>query len=225
MSFWEMKLPNEIPPYPLSAGSWFAPPPPTLRDALVGNLYVRYRTAVRKPFERRLDLIEKPLVQTFINCRTGSQLLEFMNDFAIPIWDRGSSAVPLNFVEGFRTACAGVMDLYQEGQVEEAAKLLSPDLNFADLRPVLSFVRGKRVPVFTLKVFSLSAFLCLELGSIIAGGATVKNCLNCGNMFVAGSATGRRTTSFYCSNRCRVAYQRRAEQVPGGTRDANNAGP
>lgn len=205
-----------VPKLPTTSASWFSPmptpiPPRPLASAMsTASLTaprVRYRTGARDLVRRRLDLLQKPLVEDFVRCEGQDQLTDFMSEHGIPDWKPADDS-QLDMVEGFRGACAGVLSLYARGEIRKAAAILEPQRSYADLRPVLAFPRGSSSPVMVLKVFALKPFLCLEMGSIIAGGATVKNCLNCQQLFVVGPATGRRTTALYCTNRCRVAHQR-----------------
>jgi hypothetical protein len=219
---------DQLPLFPLENGTWFSPPggpgvamrswPPEGHNQaqdeltqLIKGPQVRYRSAARKSFERKLNPIEEPLLEKFINCLTDEQLVDFMSEYAIPDWGRQLPTMPLELVTGFRDALRALVMIYRNGDIEKAAELLSRERHFADLRPVLSVPRGSATASWAFKVFSLCPFLCLEAGSIFAGGATIMTCLNCGNLFVAGPSTGRRTTSFYCRNRCRVAHQRREE--------------
>jgi hypothetical protein len=184
---------------------------------------VRYKSNEKErivKYRRHLDFIENPLSQVFLNCQTDEQLVDFMGEFGIPDWSsRPKSETPLISVRRFKDALGSVLKSYQDGDVQKAVKLMQPDRSISDLRPVLTIQRGKTSPTMSLMCFSLASFMCLEVGAIIAGGATVKNCLNCGKIFVVGSATGRRTTAYYCSNRCRVAYQRRtAKPAPAPKR-------
>ena len=215
---WQV-IPGGVVPAPHKALPLHAPPPmpqlPTLSPELEAALYgphVRYKTLEREAFRKPLDLLEKPLVETFVNCDTRPKLINFMSKYGIPAWGgkyRDEADNSLALIEMFRDAVSRVLGQYAGGEVAKASAVLRADRDFADLRPVLSFPRDTTTPVLTFKVFAMLPFMCLEIGSIIAGGTTVKTCLNCGQVFVVGPSTNRRTTAHYCSNRCRVAHQRK----------------
>jgi hypothetical protein len=102
-----------------------------------------------------------------------------------------------------------IWEAYERGNVDEAVELfrqhpvqgpltgVSPDIEFRNGKPTLMF-----------PVNSPYGFMLMETALVITGGSQVTRCSQCGTVYVTGSGTGRRGTSLYCSNRCRVNAQR-----------------
>ncbi|WP_133116155.1 hypothetical protein [Mesorhizobium wenxiniae] len=63
----------------------------------------------------------------------------------------------------------------------------------------------------SLKAKSLHAFMCMEVAAAAAAEAALGRCENCENRILTGPATGRRSSSKYCSDRCRVAAMRKRQ--------------
>jgi hypothetical protein len=102
-----------------------------------------------------------------------------------------------------------VWDGYAGGNINEAVEevRVRADQVVSGLRPDIQLRDG--APVLTLPISTLYGFMLMETALVITGGAQVMRCDNCSIIFVTGQGTGRRNTAKYCSNRCRVAAQRR----------------
>jgi len=115
----------------------------------------------------------------------------------------------------FRDALHQIWRAYEKGDVAEAVRLFRFQADHGVsglLSPALEFRKGK--PTLTLPLRSLHDFMFMETALVIAGGSQVMRCAECGTVFVTGSGTGRRGTSLYCYNRCRVAAQRSRKSTP-----------
>jgi hypothetical protein len=102
-----------------------------------------------------------------------------------------------------------IWEAYEAGNVTEAVELFREHPvqgPVTGISPDIEFRTGK--PTLTLPVNSPYGFMLMETALVITGGSQVTRCSKCGTIFVTGSGTGRRGTSLYCSNRCRVAAQR-----------------
>jgi hypothetical protein len=107
------------------------------------------------------------------------------------IWDTYRTGTAAEVVESFR------------GWTPRVIPSIEPDFDLRDGKPTLS-----------LPTTSLYAFMLLETALVITGGSRVTRCAQCAAILVTGSGTGRRGTSLYCSNRCRVAAQRSRSVTP-----------
>jgi hypothetical protein len=117
--------------------------------------------------------------------------------------------ISLGMLIEMRQSLDVIWEAYERGNVDEAVELfrqhpvqgpltgVSPDIEFRDGKPTLMF-----------PVNSPYGFMLMETALVITGGSQVMRCSQCGTILVTGSGTGRRGTSRYCSNRCRVAAQR-----------------
>jgi len=106
---------------------------------------------------------------------------------------------------------------YETGNVNDAVKLFRDraDGIVSNLYPDLEFREGK--PALTIPISSPYGFMLMETALVITGGSQVMRCAECGTVFITGSGTGRRGTSLYCSNRCRVAAQRSRKSTPAAS--------
>jgi hypothetical protein len=106
-----------------------------------------------------------------------------------------------------------IWSAYEEGELNKAVDsfrgLAIDDLS--GLQPDIEFRDGK--PALTLPISTLYGFMLMETALVITGGSKVMRCAECGTIFITGSGTGRRGTSLYCTNRCRVAAQRSREST------------
>lgn len=181
------------------------------REAASGPSLV-YKSPELAPVKINLDPAHR-VVFKFIAANSPDRMAAFASEYGLPDWgfDKGSGKtvgrMPMAIAESMRKAFAKIVEWYEAGD-ERAQSVLRPDRGFGDLRPVLMKSRNGRPPTLSLYVRDLPGFMCLEIGSLIAGSAKVLRCINCGTIFVAGSGTGRKRNAHYCSNRCRVAYQR-----------------
>ena len=123
--------------------------------------------------------------------------------------------------------------MYRGGDIEAAKTLFKAVTGggyFADLIPNLETGEGSTRLNFSLTSRSLYGFMCLEAGMIMTGGPRVEGCANCGTLFMAGTQTGRRSRASvaFCSNKCRVAYQRKVAKTKigdSGPRDVTAVRP
>ena len=118
----------------------------------------------------------------------------------------------LKEIDAFRRAFVSGLEMFHAGYVSESMQLLRPDMEFSDLRPVLTLPRGTTRPTLGLVAADLAGFMVLEFGCIIAGDPVILRCAHCATLLIVGTATGRRNTALYCCNRCRVAHQRAGPQ-------------
>lgn len=77
-----------------------------------------------------------------------------------------------------------------------------------NLRPTFHLAGARGAPRLLLKSESLLGFMLLETAMIVAHGARVAECEKCGDFFLTGPLTGRRSHARFCSDRCRVAAMR-----------------
>jgi hypothetical protein len=209
-------------------------PRPVKGTALYGYVHdgecrewIQYRTERRAEYRRRLETPDDLIVTHFINAvptveKDGSldcgRLIEFIGEYGFP--DGYSSAVLFAILEA-QSWYSKIWEFYRSGNIAEAvnafrrhmpeavdtfrADLDSP-LAGAAMTPDIEFRSGK--PTLLLPTISLNSFMLMETALVITGGSQVMRCAECATVFVTGSGTGRRGTSRYCSNRCRVAAQR-----------------
>jgi hypothetical protein len=132
-----------------------------------------------------------------------------------PLEPRGEQNLFL-FID-VRESLHHIWQSYETGDVNGAVKLFRDraDGIVSNLYPDIEFRDGK--PALTLPISTLYGFMLMETALVITGGSQVMRCAECGTVFITGSGTGRRGTSLYCSNRCRVAAQRSRKTTPASS--------
>jgi len=127
---------------------------------------------------------------------------------------RRMEKIPLHPLIEIQRCIRHIWNAYETGTIPDAVDAFrrQVDDTFASLTPSLELRGGS--PVLTLPVSSPFAFMLMETALVITGGSQVMRCAKCGTIFVTGSGTGRRGSSLYCSNRCRVAAQRSRTSTP-----------
>jgi hypothetical protein len=110
-----------------------------------------------------------------------------------------------------------IWSAYESGDVQKAADLFRVITGGSGghLSPDLEFRNGKLS--LMLPILTLYDFMLMETALVLTGGSQVSRCSECSTIFVTGSGTGRRGTSRYCSNRCRVAAQRSRKSTPASS--------
>jgi hypothetical protein len=63
-------------------------------------------------------------------------------------------------------------------------------------------------PRMVLEAATVRDFMALEVATAYEAGAQITACRHCGNSFLFGPYTGRRSHAKYCADRCRVAAMR-----------------
>jgi hypothetical protein len=106
-----------------------------------------------------------------------------------------------------------VVNLYREGRTPELlARWNSMDLGWSRTELQLS-TEGRLQMVFA--PLDLIQAMWFQLADAACSGSRLLRCERCSTPFVVGSGTGRRSSSKWCSNACKVAaYQeRRAKEA------------
>ena len=121
--------------------------------------------------------------------------------------------LPLMLLIEIRESLGRIWEAYEAGNLTEAVKAFRDNAmpQISTVYPDIEF-RGGR-PTLTLPIGAPYGFMLMETALVMTGGSQVMRCAKCGTIFVTGSGTGRRGTSVYCSNRCRVAAQRAKPEV------------
>jgi hypothetical protein len=77
-----------------------------------------------------------------------------------------------------------------------------------NLQPTIQLAGSRGTPRLLLKSESLLGFMLMETAMVVANGARLAECEQCGTLFLTGPMTGRRSHARFCSDRCRVAAMR-----------------
>jgi hypothetical protein len=165
-----------------------------------GPLWFAHRSDRCEPFIREAVNLEDTLVVRFVNADDDNKRIDFISRFGLP--------------EACRVPCDWVLDAQQQlrdllcdagsGDVGRAVNAAKVSLHLAsDNR--FSLRSDGRVAV---TVGSLMSFMRLETAMVVENDARVASCKRCGDLFLYGHGTKRRSTATYCRDICRVGAHR-----------------
>jgi hypothetical protein len=170
------------------------------------------RTIIR----HRVDL-EDPLVVRFVNATDDDKLVKFLSRFGLP--DPLLSAVkigiaePRNVILGRQKVLRRLLEDAGSGDPARARKAANESLRFGGAQ--ISSLEPDGRMVSTARC--LMDFMYMEIAIAAANGARLGSCKRCCDVFLYGRATKRRSTSTYCSNKCRVGgYRAKKRNHNGG---------
>jgi hypothetical protein len=176
-----------------------------------GRIWFSYRSDRYGPFIREAVNLEDTLVVRFVNAADDHKRVDFLSRFGLPeglsltVRAIGFPAEPLNWVLGAQRELRHLLRDAGSGDASRAAKAARRSLHLAgDSR--FSLRSDGRVAV---TVRSLISFMRLEIAMVAENGARIASCKRCGNFFLYGKGTKRRSTAAtYCRDLCRVGAYR-----------------
>ena len=201
---------------------------------------IRFRSNRREDYRLRLETPDKLIVTEFLNTTPWvpdgyeqdeewvadyGPMLKFVSDYGFPLnvldFERmdkefypPKGEMSLAYLIEIRESLDMIWQAYEAGNVTKAVELFREHPKrgpLTGISPDIEFRGGK--PALMLPVNSPLGFMLMETALVMTGGSQVMRCARCGTIFVTGSGTGRRGTSIYCSNRCRVGAQRAKQEV------------
>jgi hypothetical protein len=192
------------------------------------NFRIGYRSTEREEYRRRLETPDELVVTSFLNAAPDASVevdpsaplawadkffrpvVDFVSKYGLPYESEFGDPGEMDVlsINNARQALKGILDLHAGGNTTDAVADFQclTSMRMSGLQPRIE-MRGER-PALMLPINSLFGFMLMETALIITGGFAVLRCAHCGKVFVTGSGTGRRKSSKWCSNRCRVAAQR-----------------
>ena len=117
-----------------------------------------------------------------------------------------------NVLLGHRWNLRLVLDLYRDGRASELLARWNSMKELAWFRTELQLGPEGR-PQMVFAPLDLIQAMWFQLAEAACRGSQLLRCERCSTPFVVGSGTGRRSSSKWCSNACKVAaYQERQAQ-------------
>ena len=161
--------------------------------------------------------LEDALVVRFINANDDDKRIAFLSRFGLPdvlLGIRGIGASftePRNFILGRQRILRGLLERACSGENAEAIKAANE---------ALARVQGEQFSLdggrMVLTIRYLMSFMRVEIAIAAANSARLAACKRCRDLFLTGPLTKRRSTSKYCSDRCRVGEHRSNKLARGG---------
>jgi hypothetical protein len=216
--------------YGLFLETWRCPEGVELGPNSNGLAVYRSRTKRREPLRLEIQNLENPVVVEFINARDDASRIKFFAKYGFPIGAeperKESQTRQINMEDGF-------FPWWVDGAQHGFRDLLTRACGdrVGALRPINERLKGAAggplTPTFDLgaeggtirmmfKCWNLIAFMDMEVAMAAMQGAQLATCEHCGDVFLTGPLTGRRSHARYCSGRCRVAAMRARNQIKGG---------
>lgn len=183
----------------------------------------RYRTARRETLLHDVADLENPIVLRFVNADDDAALIGFLSRFGLPgaVLGEPMAKMPWVLVTEAQALLRSLLLIIDGQSPAEAMTKINNVLaqhKGASLTPRLDLAGAGGTPRLTLQPQSLYGFMVMECAMIAAHGARSTSCQHCGDLFVTGPLTGRRSHAMFCSDRCRVAAMRKrnAEKAKHG---------
>ena len=154
---------------------------------------------------RDMSGLEDTLIVRFVNATDDDKRVAFFSRFGLY---RAAPKEPYEFVLGQQEELRGLLDRAGSGDAAVAIKVANEALAQAKGLSLSLDSDGRMIVI----VNSPSTFMHVEIAMLAASGARLANCENCGDVFLTGSLTGRRSTARYCRDRCRVNAHRSNNQ-------------
>lgn len=187
---------------------------------LHGRPHFLGRTERLVPVRLEMQNLENPAVVEFINAGDDDSLLRFFSAFGrtseaiarryelegqpSPEGDRGNNLVAQM---AFRTMLERATGSNQADMLRSINDSLGRNMAI-DVTPTFELDAETGIPRMMLKCVDLAQYMTMEIAMVAMHGAKLGTCEHCGNVFLTGHLTGRRSTAKYCSDKCRVAAMR-----------------
>jgi hypothetical protein len=207
---------------------------------LVDKVY-RYRTKRTETERVVLADLEDPIVIAFVNATDDEERQRFFGRFGLPDltpwWHQRDTKLWIH--GGARQETGGLLPkeihrddilkdqsrfrrlLQSAGGEDPGAAMTAVNSALAKhrefkLQPTIQLAGPRGIPRLLLKSESLLGFMLMETAMVVANGARLAECEQCGTLFLTGTLTGRRSHARFCSDRCRVAAMRARNANIGG---------
>jgi hypothetical protein len=188
--------------------------PPSLltsKYGVSGSVWFCYRSdRSDRTTIRDVSGLEDTLVVRFVNATDDDKRVAFLSRFGFPISRFGVRLVreygltePYEWILGEQKELRGLLNRAGGDDPEIATKAANAALHDAG-ELELSLSGGHMV----LIVRSPMTFMQIEVAMVAANGARLTTCETCGDVFLIGPLTARRSTARYCRDRCRVNAHR-----------------
>jgi putative ABC transport system substrate-binding protein len=129
---------------------------------------------------------------------------------AVEAAEAASSSIPLVFSMSGDPFKLGLADSFNRpGRNATGMNVLSATMEPKRLGLLHELVPDvTAVAAMILTTDSLLSFMHMEVAVAAANGARLTSCKRCGDVFLTGKLTKRRSTAKYCSDRCRIGAHR-----------------
>lgn len=152
--------------------------------------------------------LEDALVVRFFNATDDLKLMAFLSQFGLPEhyfkYVGIGGGEPRNIVLGRQRVLRRLLEDAGSGDAARALKAGNTSLHRVG-RDRPSLEPGGRIVRTTQ---NLMDFMYMEVAAAAAIGAHLTSCKRCGDLFLTGTLTNRRSTAMYCRDLCRVRAHR-----------------
>lgn len=156
--------------------------------------------------------LEDPIVMRFVNAHREDKMLEFLSRFG-----RLSAETMYRIAVEFEAnlllthLLASTTQLPGE-TVKDRVEWVNNMLATTTLKPSFDYSGPGQTARVVLHPQNLLGLMAMEVALAHEAGAAVGQCANCGKLYLTGPLTSRRSSALYCSDRCRVASNRKAKK-------------
>jgi hypothetical protein len=183
-------------------------------------------------FRRYIENLEDPVVVQFVNAREDADRVNFFTRFGPVLEPQRKGLMAQISVEETLEHFHGrkiILDVQQRfrddlthacGSQVDALLAINAD-DYPSLIPKFGLGGEGGALRMLLQCRELYFFMKMEVAMAAMQGVKLGTCGHCGDIFLTGPLTGRRSHAIYCSGRCRVAAMRarNAENTKQGEAD------
>lgn len=183
----------------------------TVLDVASNEIFVP-RTDRTQDVTYQVTNLEDPIVMRFVNAHRENSLLDFLSRFG------RLSANPMYRLEVELEARLLLTHLlsstthFAHEPVKDRVRWVNEMLSHADLKASFDYAGPGQSAQVVLHPQDLLGLMAMEVALAHEAGAVVGQCANCGKLYLTGPLTGRRSSAVYCSDKCRVAANRKSKK-------------
>lgn len=169
----------------------------------------RNRSERRRAARWTITNLEDPVVIRFVNARDEPSRLKFFTRFGML---NNSGATSEESLDKSQRPLRTLLERAGSGDVVTARKAIvtaTARHNLSSVFEIVDVSGGAPRLTMLLAPDGPIQYMRMEAATVALHGALYRTCKHCGNAFLTGPLTGRRSHAEYCSDRCRVAAMRK----------------
>lgn len=169
--------------------------------------YFRYRTEARQRQTFTLKNLADAMILDFANAEGEEGLAAFFTQYGLPMARDADKGALVGPVVQYQELFQGIVrSLDDQAAASRDINLVLANIGLLQVSPRLDRFNGGLV--LTYRPGNLYAYMMLEASYMTIGQVSSDACLNCGRLFVTGHRTRQNARRRFCSDRCRVAWNR-----------------
>lgn len=173
----------------------------------------RARSAEFRDVNYTVADLEEPLSVRLANCKTSADHAKFIRAYGFPA---GGDHAEVSLMVMLSEEMTESLEMCAASSIEKVVHARKLVERIEYLSPAIELDDDQVLPRVVTGVNTLAELMRLEVVFAFEAGAAFQRCEHCGSGFLTGPMTKRRSSSKFCSDRCRVAALRRRNAAQAG---------